>query len=197
MHVFPYISEVYTLSVWNITFPLKRGLTAYRVAVRSKGILGKYKTGYWVLHDPSIEYFKCNRKDLGGFRASELFPELSLLLLFLSLDDSQRSFGVWGWELLACWGTAGDPLWALCPGRALGRRLSSGHSSWKVYLPFSDRWFMKSQWRWKSWPKQVAVTQAFSGGKWPTSPTLWWGSCDDIIRPIAVTPHTPAIEQCF
>ena len=103
MHVFPYISEVYTLSVWNITFPLKRGLTAYRVAVRSKGILGKYKTGYWVLHDPSIEYFKCNRKDLGGFRASELFPELSLLLLFLSLDDSQRSFGVWGWELLACW----------------------------------------------------------------------------------------------
>ena len=101
MHVFPYISEVYTLSVWNITFPLKRGLTAYRVAVRSKGILGKYKTGYWVLHDPSIEYFKCNRKDLGGFRASELFPELSPLLLFLSLDDSQRSFGVWGWELLA------------------------------------------------------------------------------------------------
>lgn len=90
MYVFPYISEVYTLSVWNITFPLKGGLTAYRVAVRSKGILGKYKTGYWVLHDPSIEYFKCNRKGLSDFRASELFPELSPLLLFLSLDDSCR-----------------------------------------------------------------------------------------------------------
>ena len=167
------------------------------MAVRRKGISGKYKRGYWVLCDPSIEYFKCNRKYLSDFRASELFPELSPLLFFLSLNDLQKSCGVWGWGLLACWDTASDALWALCPGRALGRKLSGGHRSWRVYLPFSDRWFMKSQWRWKSWPKQVGVTQAFSGGKWPKSLALWGGSCDDIIRPITATPHTPAVEQWF
>lgn len=60
------------------------------MAVRRKGILGKYKTGYWVLCGPSIKYFKCNRKYLSDFRASELFPELSPLLFFPSLNDSCR-----------------------------------------------------------------------------------------------------------
>lgn len=39
---------------------------------------------------PSIKYFKCNRKYLSDFRASELFPELSPLLFFLPLNDSCR-----------------------------------------------------------------------------------------------------------
>ena len=71
------------------------------MGVRREGTLGKYKTGYWVLCDPSVGYFKCNGKSLCDFRDSELFPELSTFLFFLSLDDCCRK--VVAAEAGGCW----------------------------------------------------------------------------------------------
>lgn len=114
-------------------------------------------------------------------------------LPFLSVvAESCRRIVVFG----ACWGTASYFLWALCSSWALERKLYGGHSSWGLYLPLNDKWHVKRQWKWKSWPMQMAVTQAFSGGNWPKSLTLgrslWWYHQTHHCHP-----SHPCIELCF
>lgn len=108
-------------------------------------------------------------------RLLRCFPELSCSLFFLSSDDSYRRVvaseaGDAGLLGYCQWPPLGSLFWL-----RHGQKLSGRHSSWSPYLPFNDKIFVKSQWRWKSWPKQMAVTQAFSGGKLPKSLTSWGG----------------------
>lgn len=103
------------------------------------------------------------------FRASELFPALSPLLFFPSLNDScRRVCSIWRLEPLLrhCqW----DALRGSCLGEPWEEKLSGGHRSWRVDFTFQWPWFTKSQWRWESLVYKWQLPKHFLGENDPSS----------------------------